>query len=209
MYKNRKKTKTKLVYQSLTWLLSSFLCSYVNADTCPTNEIFPDAMFPEVTLETSMGNIVIELNRQKAPVTVNHFLHHLSSKAFDDILVHRVVKDYVAQTAAFKSDGSEVKACGNLINESGNGLKNKKGTIAMARYNDPHSASTSFYFNLNDNDNLDPNAKGWGYTVFGLVTEGMDVLEKINQEPVQYNQQLDAPNAPVVPIIIRELTLQQ
>ncbi|WP_154222422.1 peptidylprolyl isomerase [Marinicella rhabdoformis] len=177
------------------------------ADTCPANDLFPDALFPEVTFETSKGNIVVELDRQKAPATVNHFLYHLNNKALDDNLVHRVVKDYVIQTAAFKSDGSEVKSCGLVMNESGNGLKNNRGTIAMARYNDPHSASTSFYFNMNDNNNLDPNPKGWGYTVFGLVIEGMDVLEQINNEPVEYNSKLDAPNVPVVPIIIKKVTL--
>ena len=190
----------------------SLLCLLISinsfaADTCPANEIFPDAMFPEVTFETTAGKIVVELDRQKAPATVNHFLHHLNSKALDDTLVHRVVKDYVIQTAAFKSDGSEVKSCGTVMNESGNGLKNNQGTIAMARYKDPHSASTSFYFNMKDNNNLDPNPKDWGYTVFGLVIEGMDVLEKINNEPVEYNSKLDAPNVPVVPIIIKKVTL--
>ncbi len=187
-------------YKYVAMLLLGTASYGMASDKCPTNEIFPESMFPEVTFETTMGNIVVELDRQKAPATVNHFLYHLNSKAFDDNMIHRVVKDYVIQTAAFKSDGTEVKSCGTVMNESGNGLQNNQGTIAMARYADPHSASTSFYFNIKDNNNLDPNPKGWGYTVFGLVTEGIDVLEKINNEPVEYNKKIDAPNVPVVPI---------
>ncbi len=188
------------------WLIFTPIALWAS---CPEKELHPDAMFPELVFETSHGNVVVELDRQKAPVTVNHFLHHLDQGLLNDNLVHRVVKDYVIQTAAFKPDLSELKGCGQLINESGNGLKNSKGTLAMARHNDPHSASLSFFFNMSDNSNLDPSNKGWGYAVFGYVTEGMDVLEKINQTPVEYNAQLDAPNVPVTPVIIKKVSLRQ
>lgn len=187
------------------WL---FFTSFSIQAACPTKELHPDAMFPEVVFETNLGQIVVELDRQKAPITVNHFLHHLDQGLLNDNLIHRVVKDYVIQTAAFKPDHTELKGCGQLFNESGNGLANSKGTLAMARYNDPHSASLSFFFNMGDNSNLNPSNKGWGYAVFGYVTEGMDVLEKINQTPVDYNAQLDAPNVPVTPVIITKVSLR-
>ncbi len=187
-------------------LLIISTCSRSN---CPDEDILPNLHFPEVIFETSQGDIVVELDRQKAPITVNHFLYHLEQGLFNTNLVHRVIKDYVIQTAAFQTDLSEVKGCGPLFNESGNGLKNIKGTIAMARYNDPHSASLSFFFNMNDNSNLDPSSKGWGYAVFGRVTEGIDVLETINQQSVGYNAKLDAPNVPVQSVTIIKASLKQ
>jgi len=176
---------------------------------CPDGQVYPDSMYPELTIETSMGPVVVELDRNRAPITVNHFLRLVKDKAYDNNLVHRVVKDYVVQTGAFKADLVDVKSCGTVYNESGNGLSNDRATIAMARYDDPHSASSSFYINVKDNHNLNPNKKSWGYTVFGYVVSGMDVIDQMAQVKTTFNAQLDAQNVPVEPIKIISVRLNQ
>jgi peptidyl-prolyl cis-trans isomerase A (cyclophilin A) len=170
--------------------------------TCPDEQVYPNNTYPEITFETSKGSFVIELDRNRAPITVNHFLRLVKEKAYDNNLFHRVVADYVIQSGAFKADWSDVKSCGNIYNESGNGLSNDRATIAMARYDDPHSASSSFYINVKDNPNLNPNKKSWGYTVFGYVVSGMDVVNQIAQVQTGYNAEQDAQNVPVEPIKI-------
>ena len=189
-----------LIFTSLPSALSA---------ACPTDEVYPAAMFPELTLQTSLGEVVIELDRRRAPQTVNRFLHAVKNKTYDNNLVHRVVADYVLQTGAFNTNYSAVKSCGNLINESGNGLSNTRGTLAMARYDDPHSASTSFYINLKNNQNLDPNEKSWGYAVFGYVVSGMDVIDQMAQVKTEFNTQLEAKDVPVKPIEIISVRLNQ
>lgn len=185
------------------------LSSLTSHATCPTEQAYPNANYPELTIVTNLGDIVVELDRGRAPVTVNRFLHYVASKTYDNNLVHRVEADYVIQTGAFKADHSDIKGCGKLFNESGNGLSNDRGTLAMARYDDPHSAETSFYINLKDNHNLNPNKKSWGYTVFGYVVSGMEVIDLMTQAETGYNAQLDAPNAPVKPITIKSVRLNQ
>lgn len=193
-----------------TMLLILLLCFAVNwaAADCPDEVVYPELMFPEVVIETSLGEIVVELDRQRAPLTVNHFLYHMKNKRFDDNLVHRIVENYVVQTGAFKSDLTEVQACGKLINESGNGLKNHKYTIAMARYPEPHTAGSSYYFNLNDNDKLNPNDKGWGYAVFGQVIAGQAVLDAMNGKQTVFYQAIDAANFPKQKIIVKSVRLK-
>lgn len=176
---------------------------------CSTDDAFPDAFFPELTLETNLGDVVIELDRRRAPLTVNRFLHAVKNKAYDNNLIHRVVPDYVIQTGAFKMDYAAVDSCGHLFNESGNGLSNQRGTLAMARYDDPHSASSSFYINLKDNPNLDPNQKSWGYAVFGYVVSGMDVVDQIAQVKTEFNTQLEAKDVPIQPLQIISVRLNQ
>ncbi len=193
-------------------LLLAFLgtgCSSVLLATCPTDTIYPESDYPELTLKTSLGEVVIELDRNRAPLTVNHFLRLVKDRAYDDNMVHRVVKDYVVQTGAFKTDLSPVDSCGKLFNESGNGLGNRRGTLAMARYNDPHSATSSFYINLKNNDNLDPNSKSWGYAVFGYVVSGMDVVDKMAQIPTGFDSKLDAKDVPLEPLKIISMRINQ
>jgi peptidyl-prolyl cis-trans isomerase A (cyclophilin A) len=184
-------------------------CSFVAMAACPKEQAYPDLYFPELTIETSLGDVVIELDPNRAPLTVNHFLHHVKRKAYDNNLVHRVVPGYVVQTGAFKADLSEVYSCGNVFNESGNGLSNRRGTIAMARYDDPHSAGSSFYLNIGDNNNLDPNPKSWGYTVFGYVLSGMEVIDQMAGQKTAFNAELDAQDVPVEPIIIKTIKVNQ
>ncbi|MFC3193106.1 peptidylprolyl isomerase [Marinicella sediminis] len=193
----------------LILILGLLASSFVLKAACPTEQAYPDIYFPELTIETTLGNVVVELDPNRAPLTVNHFLHHVKRKAYDNNLVHRVVPGYVIQTGAFNADLSEAYSCGTVFNESGNGLSNQRGTIAMARYDDPHSAGSSFYINIGDNKNLDPNPKSWGYTVFGYVISGMEVIDQMAEHKTAFNAELDAQDVPVEPIIIKSVRLNQ
>ena len=139
---------------------------------------------PKVLVKTSHGDITVELNEEKAPGTVKNFLVYVNEGFFDNTVFHRVIKDFMIQGGGFalKEDGTiEEKATKPPIqNEAKNGLKNKKGTIAMARTPDPHSATAQFFINHKYNDFLDfPSSDGWGYAVFGEVVAGIEVVEKI------------------------------
>lgn len=169
---------------------------------CPTEKAYPNNMFPELVIETDLGAITVELDRLKAPLTVNHILHLVKNKRYNNSLIHRAVPGFVIQSGAFKADLSELESCGTVVNESGNGLKNTRGSLSMARYNDPHSAAASFFINLGNNDNLDPSSDGWGYAVFGFVTDGMDVVDNIAAVKTHYNNQLDAKDVPIEPLHI-------
>jgi len=135
-----------------------------------------------VVIETSLGNIEVELNAEKAPITVTNFLGYVDEKFFDGTVFHRVMDNFMIQGGGFTPDLKEKAAKATIKNEADNGLKNVTGTIAMARLPDPHSASAQFYINVNDNANLDHRGKdnaNYGYCVFGKVVAGMDVVNKI------------------------------
>ncbi|BAL25398.1 peptidylprolyl isomerase [Azoarcus sp. KH32C] len=135
-----------------------------------------------VKLHTNFGIITLELDADKAPVTVQNFLDYVSAGHYDNTVFHRVINGFMIQGGGFEP-GMKQKPTGEQIkNEADNGLKNKKGTIAMARTQAPHSATAQFFINVADNDFLDfrsPDIQGWGYCVFGRVTEGMDVVDAI------------------------------
>ncbi|MBX9679570.1 MAG: peptidyl-prolyl cis-trans isomerase [Gemmataceae bacterium] len=143
----------------------------------------PDGPKPQVKLETSMGDIVVELYPSRAPETVENFLGYVKDKHFDGVIFHRVIPDFMIQTGGFEPGMREKNSRQPIQNESENGLKNELGTLAMARTSNPHSASDQFFINLKDNGFLDrENAKDrWGYCVFGKVVSGMDVVNKIAQ----------------------------
>jgi len=135
-----------------------------------------------VTLHTSMGDITLELDAEKAPKTVANFLQYARDGFYDGTIFHRVINNFMIQGGGMTADMEQKTTRAPVENEANNGLKNKTGTIAMARTNDPHSATAQFFINVADNDFLDhraPTAQGWGYAVFGKVTAGMDVVEKI------------------------------
>ena len=160
-----------------------------------------------VKLETSEGNIVLELKGRQAPLTVGHFLELVDSGFYDGLIFHRVIPGFMAQGGGF-TPGLKLKEDGRTIpNESGNGLSNVRGTIAMARTGDPHSANSQFFINVADNQRLDPSKDmvrgSWGYTVFGQVIEGMEVVDKIVN--VQTGPQGEfQKDVPVIPIIIKK-----
>jgi len=181
-------------------LLLGLTCSLaIAADPVPAH--------PYIRLETSLGNIVLELDGRQAPITVGHFLELVDSGFYDGLVFHRVIPGFMAQGGGY-TPGLELKESDATIpNESGNGMSNLRGTIAMARTGDPHSANSQFFINVVDNTRLDPNKKpfdgSWGYTVFGQVIEGMDVVDAIvsvqtgPQGPFQSD-------VPVVPVIIKK-----
>ncbi|PCI04892.1 MAG: hypothetical protein COB77_07400 [Gammaproteobacteria bacterium] len=134
------------------------------------------------TLETTHGNITIELNDEKAPETVKNFINYVNDGFFDGTIFHRVIPNFMIQGGGFMPDMKQ-KDCQNPIeNEADNGLKNDRGTIAMARTSDPHSATAQFFINHKDNDFLNYTSQtdqGWGYCVFGKTTDGMDTIDAI------------------------------
>ncbi len=141
------------------------------------------AIAPQVILKTNKGDITIELNPEKAPITVKNFRQYVDDGFYDGVVFHRVMEGFMIQTGGFelKQDGSieQKKTRGNIENESRNGLSNEKGTLAMARTSDPHSASAQFFINHKFNGNLNGSPDGWGYAVFGKVTEGLDIVDAI------------------------------
>lgn len=137
---------------------------------------------PVVLMETNFGTIKIELNAEKAPNTVKNFLQYVDDKHFDGTIFHRVISNFMIQGGGFQPGLQEKKTRAAIKNEADNGLKNERGTIAMARTPDPHSATAQFFINVKDNAGLNHTAKdedGWGYCVFGKVIDGMDVVDKI------------------------------
>ena len=137
---------------------------------------------PKVIMKTSMGDITLELYMDKASVTVKNFLGYVDDKFYDGTIFHRVIKGFMIQGGGHTADMNKKPTKGAIKNEADNGLSNKKGTIAMARMPDPHSATAQFFINHADNDNLDFSAKtdqGYGYCVFGKVVAGMDVVDAI------------------------------
>lgn len=153
-----------------------------------------------VKLETSMGDIIIELNEQAAPVTVRNFLGYVESGFYDGTIFHRVIPGFMIQGGGFTKQMVRKETRDPIINEAKNGLSNKKGTISMARSSDPNSATSQFFINHRDNDFLDYiNDNKPGYAVFGKVTEGMDVVDAIaSVETTTRNGMEDVPVEPVV-----------
>ncbi len=169
-------------------------------------KIQSDNFYPRVKFETSMGDIVIELSRSKAPVTTNNFLNYVYLKEYDNTLFHRIIPDYIVQGGGYDPQYNDKKALYKIINESGNGLKNRAYSIAMARVNDPHSAKRQFFFNVGDNENLDP-GRNWGYTVFGDVVEGYEVIDAMSQVETEVNEIIGFPDTPVDKIILKRATI--
>ncbi len=159
-------------------------------------------MPPVVELDTNMGAIVIELNEEKAPKTVENFLNYVKSGHYDGTIFHRIIDGFMIQGGGMDAEMNEKATNAPVENEADNGLKNDAGTIAMARTQDPHSATSQFFVNVKDNDFLNhsgKNMQGWGYTVFGKVTSGMDIIEKMRGVPTgRFGMHADVPKEPVV-----------
>ncbi len=170
-------------------------------------DIQPNTLYPQVELETNMGTIVVELDRTRAPLTVDNFLTYVVKGHYDNTLFHRVIADFVVQGGGLDLNKEERPTSEPIVNESGNGLSNLTGTIAMARENEPHSATSQFYFNVVDNEKLDPSSRRWGYAVFGEVTSGMEVLAAMALVPTEFNSKLEWPDFPVQDIILKKATL--
>ena len=140
------------------------------------------AAAPQVTLNTSKGEIVVELYPDKAPLTVKNFLAYVNDKFYDGTIFHRVMRDFMIQGGGFTADMNQKATKAPVKNEAGNGVSNARGTIAMARTSAPDSATSQFFINHVDNNGLDrssPRGDGYGYTVFGKVVKGMEVVDAI------------------------------
>ena len=164
---------------------------------------------PHIEIVTSLGAIKLELDGKQAPITVAHILELVDSGFYDGTIFHRLIPGFMAQGGGY-TPGLKLKEHGEtIVNESGNGMTNVRGTIAMARTNDPHSANSQFFINVADNDRLDPTKNpyngSWGYTVFGFVIEGMDVVDEIVNSKTGPAGEFSR-DVPVVPIVIKTIS---
>ena len=177
-------------------LFIAFLCLMVAIPAGAEN--------PRVELQTTKGNIVLELYADKAPSTAANFLAYIDAKFYDGIIFHRVIAGFMIQGGGFSADMQQKKTLPPIQNEADNKLKNDRGTIAMARTREPHSATAQFFINLVNNDFLNhtgKNARGWGYAVFGKVTSGMDIVDAI--AGVKTSSQGRFRDVPAEPVIIK------
>jgi peptidyl-prolyl cis-trans isomerase B (cyclophilin B) len=169
--------------------------------------VFPAAAAdknPVVVLDTTMGTIKIELFPDKAPETVKNFLSYVDDKFYDGTIFHRVIGDFMIQGGGMEPGLKEKRTKSAIKNEAANGLSNQRGTIAMARTSDPHSATAQFFINVKDNKQLDRSGdspQGAGYCVFGKVIEGMDVVDKIRE--VETGNRAPHQNVPVKDMVIK------
>ena len=157
--------------------------------------------YPQVTFETTEGKIILELDYQRAPITVRNFLELIDKQFYDNTIFHRVISDFMIQGGAFNRDLDKKESNKTIPNESGNGIPNLRGTIAMARLPQPHTAGSQFFINVVDNRALNPGPSNWGYAVFGYVIDGMDIVDKISMMPTGSSGQFKS-DVPIVPVIV-------
>lgn len=166
----------------------------------------PRSNEPHARVETNVGDFVIRLDPVRAPLTVENFLSYVVDGHYSGLIFHRVVGGFVAQTGGFTQDYVEKPTDDPIFNESGNGLSNMRGTVGLARSNDPHSGTSQFYINLADNLDLNPRPTRWGYAVFGTVVEGMDVVDEIGHRPTDAAGPFES-SVPVDPVVIENIVL--
>ena len=186
------------------WLAVSILASQTGAAqpaaTAPTTPAAPASQ--RVAFDTSEGRIVIELRADKAPKTVANFVQYVNDGFYDGTIFHRVINGFMIQGGGFTTAMAQKPTRASIAPESSNGLKNVRGAIAMARTSDPNSATAQFFINVADNPRLDyPSFDGTGYTVFGNVVEGMDVVDKIRAVPTGRHEGFE--NVPLKPVVIK------
>ncbi len=163
---------------------------------------------PQVKIETTLGDITLELDATNAPISTENFISYVKDGHYDGTIFHRVIPNFMVQGGGMNPDMSEKTSKASIKNEANNGLKNDKGTVAMARTNDPHSASAQFFINVKDNDFLNfrsEDMQGWGYAVFGKVVDGMDVVDKI--EKVQTGDKGFHQDVPQDEVILNKVTV--
>jgi peptidyl-prolyl cis-trans isomerase A (cyclophilin A) len=158
----------------------------------------------QVQVVTSMGNFTLELNAERAPLTVAHFMRNVDSGQYTGTIFHRVIANFVIQGGGFDADYKLKPAPTKVVNESGNGLTNQRGTVGMARGPEPHGSDCQFYVNLFDNEALDPNKTRWGYAVFGKVVQGMEVVDKIGNVATGARGPFKE-DAPLQPVVIQRI----
>lgn len=159
---------------------------------------------PRVNIVTNAGIFVIELDVDRAPLTVENFLAYAREGHYDGTIFHRVIQGFVAQAGGYTGDFQLKPTERMVVNEAGNGLSNLRGTVGLARTSDPHSGNSQFYINLVDNLDLNPRPTRWGYAVFGTVVEGMEVVDEIGHVPTGANGPFER-NVPVQNIVIQRV----
>jgi len=186
-------------------ILSTCLTSSFAAETPAKPAAAPAPVAsPQVQVVTSMGNFTIELNAERAPLTVANFLKYVDQGHYSGTIFHRVVANFVIQGGGFDAGGKAIPAPNKVVNESGNGLTNQRGTVGLVRSSEPHGGDSQFYVNLYDNEALDPNKTRWGYAVFGKVVQGMEVVDKIGN--VQTGSRgIFKEDSPLQPVIIERI----
>ena len=159
---------------------------------------------PAVVLETTLGRIVMRLDRRKAPMTVAHILSHVEAGFYDSLMFHRVIPNFIIQVGLLRADGAQRSSDAQPVpNEAQNGLTNVRGAVGLARPRDPHMGAREFFIDVKDNPALDfkaPTLEGFGYAVFGHVIEGMDVVDRIAALPT--GRRFGVPNVPMTPVLI-------
>ena len=167
-----------------------------------TNQSIASENYPQVEIVTTSGSFTLELDRNRAPISVKNFLNYVQEGFYTNTIFHRVIEGFVIQSGGYTSEFEMKETNPEIVNESGNGLSNSRMTLGMARSNEPHTASSQFYINLVDNFSLNPMPTRWGYTVFGEVISGFEVVDAIGQSATQNYQGLQ--DVPVAPVIILE-----
>lgn len=171
--------ETTSCVRTMALLLALPLTLLAEGQTAPAKKQAMAGKYPIVVMEATMGAIKIEVFTDKAPITAKNFLDYARSGFFSGTIFHRVVPKFVIQGGGYLANMTHKPTKPAIRNESKNGLKNLRGTLSMARLDDPNSATSQFFINLKDNPHLDPPAGGWGYAVFARVIEGMEVVDKI------------------------------
>ena len=165
----------------------------------------PDAP-RSVRVTTTLGSFVIEFNSLRAPLTTENFIQYAREGHYEGTIFHRVIQGFVAQTGGFTVELEEKPAERTVANESGNGLSNLRGSVGLARTNNPHSGGSQFYINLADNLDLNPRPTRWGFTVFGTIVEGMEIVDEIGHRPTGAAGQFER-NVPLELIVIEQIEL--
>lgn len=194
---------SKIIRHALVLLLCLPFTWFAQAQTAPQPK---KEAPPRVILETSMGDIVIELNPDKAPITVANFLHYVDSGFYDNTIFHRVIAGFMIQGGGMTADFTRKPTEAPIVNESTNGLSNQRGTIAMARTQIADSATSQFFINHVDNSRLDGRPGAPGYAVFGKVVSGMDVVDRIAS--VKTTRKFGHADVPVTDIVIKKVSRQ-
>jgi cyclophilin family peptidyl-prolyl cis-trans isomerase len=201
----RPQTRMATFFALLLGLLP--LGDQVRADPPATAPSAPASAPTQVKVTTSMGEFVIEVRTDRAPITAANFLRYVHEGFYANTLFHRVIANFVIQGGGYDATTQKLKAAHeNVFNESGNGLQNKRGAVGLARGDLPHTGNAQFYVDLVDNPDLDPVPTRWGYTVFGRVVQGMDVVDRIGETPTGAVGAWKT-DAPLKPVIIEKMEI--
>jgi cyclophilin family peptidyl-prolyl cis-trans isomerase len=185
-------------------LSTTLICLFLAPILSGAQEIPAEASNPRVQVVTTLGSFVIELNTERAPFTVENFLEYVNEGHYEGTVFHRVIQGFLAQTGGYTENLQLKSAERSVVNEAGNGLSNMRGSVGLARANDPHSGNAQFYVNLADNLDLNPRPTRWGYAVFGTVVEGMEVVDEIGHRPTGGRGPFDR-NVPVEDIVVQRV----